>query len=93
MTKVEINEKLESLVFKRFSKKELEKKLSKMFGTKVKVSEYKREECVKRDLPELDDQLLFEININDETDIDVDLFYLKDNGKNYLITETNFEYQ
>ena len=92
MNNFEINNKLESLVHNRYSKDELNKQLSQMFGCDVVVEEYDREECVKNDLPELDGQFLFTIdNIN--LAIDVDLYYLKDNNGNYYITETNFEYQ
>ena len=103
MTYQEINDKLNSLVGRRFYTdgrrqggclvvKDLNKTLSQMFDTKVKVgSKYERESCVKKDLPGLDDQFLFSIE-NADIRIDVDLYYLKDNANHYYITETNFEF-
>lgn len=94
MTSQDINNKLESLVHNRFTKEELNTKLSQLFGCKVEVAEYEREECVKQDLPELDNQLLFPIENKDiNLYLDVDLFYLTDNGNKLYITETNFEFQ
>ena len=87
---MEINKKLESLVGSRFTKEALNEKLSELFNCPVVVSEYEREECVKNDIPELDDQFLFDIK--GEYDIDVDLYYIKTNVGLYYITETNFEY-
>ena len=86
MRNSDINSKLETLVGVRFTKEKLNERLSQLFGCTVEVAEYEREECVKQDLVELDDQFLFTI------ENDVDLFYLVDNGKNYYITETNFEH-
>ena len=93
MRNSDINSKLETLVGVRFTKEKLNERLSQLFGCTVEVAEYEREECVKQDLVELDDQFLFTIE-NDIINlaIDVDLFYLVDNGKNYYITETNFEH-
>jgi len=88
LTNQDINSKLESLVGGRYYAKELNKKLSQLFGCNVEVAEYEREECVKKELPFLDNQLLFVINCN--VRIDVDLFYLLDNGGKYYITETCF---
>lgn len=87
---INIDKKLDSLVGSRFTKEELNKTLSELFNCPVVVSEYEREECVKNDIPELDNQFLFEIA--GEYEIDVDLYYIKDNGGLYYITETNFEY-
>lgn len=93
MTNQDINNKLESLVGGRYTEQSLNAKLSQLFGCKVETSEYDKEECVKRDLPHLDEQLLFPIE-NDTIglQIDVDLFYLKDKANNYYITETCFNY-
>jgi hypothetical protein len=87
-TQREINEKLESLVGNRFTAEKLNKHLSQMFGVDVEISEHVREECTQLEIPDLDYQLLFSIG----DFIDVDLYYLRDNGGNYYITETNFEY-
>ena len=89
MNKSLINEKLESLVFGRFTRDELNVVLSKMFGCKVEVQEIEPAICVREEIPELDHQFLFEI---ESVGIDVDLYYLIDNGGNFLITETNFEF-
>jgi len=87
MTSQDINNKLESLVGNRFTEEELNIKLSQLFGSDVKVEQYEREACVKKDLPFLDDQFLFCVNDS----FDVDLYYIVDNGGKYYITETNFE--
>ena len=84
-----INEKLESLVFVRFTREELNVVLTQMFGCKVEVQEIEPAICVREEIPELDHQFLFEI---ESVGIDVDLYYLVDNGGNFLITETNFEF-
>ena len=92
MTNLEITKKLDTLVGDRFTEEELNARLSQLFGCEVSVEKYEREECVKREIPDLDDQFLF--NIENELvnlDIDVDLYYLIDKGGNYYITETNFE--
>ena len=86
-----INDKLESLVGRRFSQEDLDEELSYLFGCEVNT-----EVCdMGKDYDELDDvldnHLLFEIN--GAWNIDVDLFYLVDNAKNWYITETNFEQQ
>ena len=88
--RIEINKKLNSLVGSRFTKEELNKKLSELFNCPVVVSEHEREECVKNNMPGLDDQFLFDIM--GEYKIDVDLYYIKDNGGLYYITENNFEF-
>ena len=94
MTSQDINNKLESLVGARFTEEELNTKLSQLFGCDVKVAQYQREACVKKELPFLDDQLLFAIeNENIGLEIDVDLFYLFDKAGNYYITETCFNNQ
>lgn len=87
MKKQEINNKLESLVGGRFTEEELNDILSLLFGCEVKVAQYQREACVKKELPFLDDQLLFEV---EKENIDVDLFYLFDKAGKYYITETCF---
>lgn len=92
MENLDIQKKLDTLVGERFTEEELNARLSQLFGCEVKVEKYEREECVKREMPELDDQFLF--NIENELvnlDIDVDLYYLVDNGGKFYITETNFE--
>ena len=89
MNKSLINEKLESLVFGRFTRDELNVVLTQMFGCKVEVQEIEPAICVREEIPELDNQFLFEI---ESVGIDVDLYYLIDNGGNFLITETNFEF-
>ncbi len=92
MNNTKINKKLESLVGSRFTELELNAKLTELFGVEVEVSKYEREECVKRELPDLDDQFLFTIeNEEKKIGIDVDLYYIIDNGKKFYITETNFE--
>jgi len=83
MRNSEINDKLESLVGGRFSKESLNKQLSAMFGTEVAV-EYGSSEK----LPEIDDSFLFSIH---SEGVDVDLYYLFTNAKEYYIVETNFE--
>jgi len=93
MTDTEINNKLESLVGARFTQEKLNKKLNQLFGCTVEVFEYNREPEVDRDIPGLDDQLLFLIeNLSINLRIDVDLFYLKDNSNRYYITETCFNH-
>jgi len=93
MNQQDINNKLKSLEFNRFTVEELNSKLSQLFGTIVEIVKYEREECVKKELPHLDDQFLFNVNVKEiNLSIDVDLFYIKDNANRLLITETNFEY-
>ena len=65
LTDKQISDKVESLVGCRFSEIELNKKLSQLFGCDVSVSEYEREECVKKDLPFLDNQLICEVSNSD----------------------------
>ncbi len=91
MTNQDIINKTESLVGCRFTTPELNKKLSQLFGCKVKVSDYEREECVKKDLPNLDDQLIASIE-NELVQFDLDLYYLRDNGGRFYITEVCFNY-
>lgn len=91
MNREDINRGLERLVGGRFTEKTLNDKLSQMFNCDAKVSEYQREECVRRELPNLDEQLIVAIE-NDFIKIDVDLFYLKDKANNFYITETCFNY-
>ena len=93
MTQRLINQKVESLVGQRLTKEEINVKLAQFFGGSPSVSEYEREECVKRDLPHLDNQLVASIE-NDEADlyIDIDLYYLLDNGGKHYITEVCFNY-
>ena len=79
----------ESLVFSRFTEEELNARLSKDFDCEVKVSKYEREDCVKRDMPNLDDQLICEIT---SQKIDLDIYYFIDNGNRYYITEVCFNY-
>lgn len=86
----EINKKLNSLVGKRFTEEGLNEELSRLFKCPVKVSKHEREECVKRDIPDLDDQFLFDIG--GDYEIDVDIYYIIANGGLYYITETNFEF-
>lgn len=93
MTSQDINNKLESLLYNRFTKDELNAKLSQLFGCEVEVAKHEREECVKEDLA-LDDQLLFSIENKDiNLYLEVDLFYLTDNGNKLYITETNFKFK
>ena len=92
MKKLDITKKLDTLVGERFTEEELNARLSQLFVCEVRVEKYEREECVKREMPDLDDQFLF--NIENELvnlDVDVDLYYLVDNGGKFYITETNFE--
>lgn len=93
MNQTLINQKLETLVNSRLTKDELTTQLTNFFGGRVEVFEYEREECVKNELPSLDEQLIASVN-NDEINlhIDIDLYYLLDNGGKYYITETNFNY-
>ena len=93
MQNIDINNKLESLVGGRFTEEELNAKLSQLFGCAVEVQKYEREECTKKELPFLDDQFICSIkNKQVNLQIDVDLYYIIDNSKNYYITETNFEH-
>lgn len=92
MTNQDINNKLESLVHNRFTKDELNAKLSQLFGCKVEVAEYERAEYIDDGQPKLDDQLLFNINNEINVNIDVDLYYIITNAKQYYITETCFNY-
>ena len=91
MTNQDITNKTESLVGARFTTHDLNKKLSQLFGCKVKVSDYEREECVKEELPNLDDQLITSVE-NELVKFDLDLYYLRDNGGKFYITEVNFNY-
>jgi len=90
MTKTEIFNVTENLVGYRFkSLDKVNERLSKDFGCKLKAFEYEREDCVKRDMPDLDDQLACAI---EHEQIDLDLYYIKDNGNRYYITEVCFNY-
>jgi hypothetical protein len=91
MTNQDIINKTESLVHLRFTEEELNEKLSQMFGCNAIVSEYEREECVKKDLPDLDNQLIVAIE-NELVSFDLDLYYIKDNGDKFYITEVCFNY-
>lgn len=94
MTQTLIHQKVETLVGQRLTKEEINVKLAQFFGGCPDVSEYEREECVKRDLPHLDNQLIVAIE-NDEAElyIDIDLYYLLDNSGKHYITEVCFNYQ
>lgn len=91
MTHQDIINKTESLVHSRFTQSELNAKLSQIFGCKARVSDYEREECVKTELPNLDDQLIVSIE-NEVVQFDLDLYYLMDNGGRFYITEVCFNY-
>ena len=91
MTNQDITNKTESLVGGRFTTTDLNKKLSQLFGCKVQVSDYEREECVKKDLPNLDDQLIASVE-NELVQFDLDLYYLRDNSGRFYITEVCFNY-
>jgi hypothetical protein len=93
MTGTEINNKLSILVGGRYTEDGLNRVLSQFFDCSVKVVKYQREPEVDEDIPGLDDQFLFLIE-NKEIGlrVDVDLFYIKDNGNRYYITETCFNH-
>ena len=94
MNHTEIFELTESLVGNRYTIESLNKQLSKTFNCDADVSEYEREECVKQDLPTLDDQLIVSIENKDgKTEyFDLDLYYIKDKANRYYITEVCFNY-
>jgi hypothetical protein len=74
------SEKAENLVGLRYSSLEvMSKKLTSVFGEEIEVSESDAELT-----EEMDNQLVFAM---DESELDVDLYYLKDNADNYYITE------
>jgi hypothetical protein len=91
MTNQDIINKTESLVGKRFTTETLNAELSQRFSCVADVSKYEKEECVKKDLPDLDDQLIVSIE-NELVKFDLDLFYVIDNANRFLITEVCFNY-
>jgi hypothetical protein len=81
----DISEILKKVEGGRYTEEKLNKILSDAFDTEIKVSKYEKEECVKKEIPELDEILVFSGG-----GYDVDLFYLIDNGGKFYITEFCF---
>lgn len=91
MQQLDIDNKLKSLIFRRYTEEELNTVLTSLFGVDVKVIEPQLEECVKEELSHLDHHYLAEVNT--QPPLDLEVYYLIDNGGKALITETIFNYQ
>jgi len=86
-----INEKLETLLHKRFTIQDIKKTLSQLFATDVKVLE--NFTGGKNNLTDIDDHLIGEIT-NDKINlsIGVTIYYILDNKGKHYITDINFIY-
>lgn len=89
MTQLLVEQKLQSLVGQRFTKETIESKLTQLFGVNASVFEYDvNDSQIKLDNILICSILNEDVNLN----IDLDLYYLLDNGGNYYITEVGFHY-